>query len=446
MKTLRIGSGAGYSGDRIDPAVELAEKGQLDYLAFECLAERTIAIAQQAKLGNPEAGFDPLLVARWEAVLPACVRNKVRVITNMGAANPEAAMRMTQSVLDRLGLHGVKVAAVVGDDVLRHVEGGNYTAMENGRPIAGLGKLVSANAYLGIAPLVEALAAGADIIITGRVADPALFMAPLVHEFGWSMEDWRLLGTGTMVGHLLECGAQVCGGYYAEPGKKEVPHPHRIGFPIAEVGQDGSVCITKVAGSGGLVSVATCTEQLLYEIHDPSKYYTPDVVADFSGVRFIQQGPDRVLAEGASGAPRTQTLKTSIGYVDSFIGEGQISYAGPGAVARGQLALDICKARIAMLGLEHCEARYDLIGVNALHGPHISQGEPYEVRARVAVRTSSMAEAVLIGNEVEALYTNGPAGGAGAWKNARQVVAMVSTLVDRDLVQTKVLFSRGDKA
>lgn len=444
MKTLRIGSGAGYSGDRIDPAVELAEKGQLHYLAFECLAERTIAIAQQARLANPEAGFDPLLIARWEAVLPACIRNKVKVLTNMGAANPEAAVRATLGVLKKLGIKGVKVAAVLGDDVLRVVESGAYEAMETGTPLSALGTLVSANAYLGAAPLVAALEGGADIVITGRVADPALFMAPLIHEFGWKMDDWHLLGIGTMVGHLLECGAQVCGGYYAEPGKKDVPQPHRIGFPIAEVSEQGDVVITKVSGSGGLVSVATCTEQLLYEIHDPAAYFTPDVVADFSQVRFVQEGPDRVRATGATGKARTATLKASIGYVDSYIGEGQISYAGPGARARGQLALDICKERMPLLGLQAYEARYDLIGVNALHGNTISHGEPYEVRARVAVRTPTMAEAVLVGNDVEALYTNGPAGGAGAFKSARQVIAMVSTLIPRDLVKPSVVFSEEE--
>lgn len=441
MKKVRIGSGAGYSGDRIEPAVELAAKGNIQYLSFECLAERTIAIDQQAKMKNPEVGYDPLMVARMEAVLGICRQNGVKIITNMGAANPAAAAHKVKEIAAKLGIKGLKIAAVSGDDVLDIVRNQDYVIEETGEKLSAIReRLVSANAYLGAEPIVEALKGGADVVITGRVADPALFIAPLIYEFGWSLTDWNLLGQATVLGHLLECAGQITGGYFADPGYKDVPGLGRLGFPIAEVAEDGSFVVTKVAEAGGMVTLATCKEQMLYEIHDPAAYITPDVVADFTGVAMTQEGKDRVKVTGGRGRAKTDMLKVSIGYVDSYIGEGQISYAGPGAVARGQLALDVVAERLKLMGVACDEIRYDLIGVNALHGGKISAGEPYEVRARVAGRTRNMKEAVRIGNEVETLYTNGPAGGAGAWKSAREIVAMVSVLIPRKLVKYDVRY------
>jgi len=438
MRTIRIGAGAGYSGDRIEPAVELAEKGALDYLVFECLAERTIALAQQARMKNPAAGYDPLLAARMQAVLPICRANKVRIITNMGAANPISAAEATRSIARKLGLSGLRIAAVTGDDVLTKTKDADL-ALDSGDTVKGLGnRVVSANAYVGAQGIADALAAGADVVITGRAADPALFLGPLLHEFGWAMDDWDLLGKGTVVGHLLECAGQITGGYFADPGVKDMPGLARLGFPIGEVREDGDLVVTKVAGSGGCVTAATVKEQLLYEIHDPAEYFQPDVVADFSQVAVEEVGPDRVHVTGGRGKPKTGLLKTSVGYVDSYVGEGQISYAGPGAVARGRLALDIVRERLAMTGVQTTELRCDLIGVNALHGEASGVGEPYEVRVRVTGRTETLAEAVKIGNEVETLYTNGPAGGGGAWKSAREVVAVASCLLPEGAAQLSV--------
>ena len=437
MKTIRIGSGAGYSGDRIEPAIELAEKGEIDYLVFECLAERTIALAQQARLKDPNSGYDPLLQARMQAVLAICHAKGIKIITNMGAANPVAAAEKTIEIARGLGLKGLRVVAVTGDDVLDSVRGTNLTIEETGGTVPDLGnRIISANAYIGAAPIAAALAAGADVVITGRAADPALFMAPLIHSFGWSFVDWDMLGRGVVAGHLLECAGQVTGGYFADPGYKDVEGLARLGFPIAEVAEDGSLVITKVAGSGGQVTTDTCKEQLLYEIHDPARYYQPDVIADFSAVSVEQIGPDRVRVTGAQGWPKTGTLKVSIGYIDSYIGEGQISYAGAGAVARGRLALEIVRERLMLTGVQSSEARFDLIGINALHGGDLSDGhDPYEVRVRVTARTDTMAEAVRIGNEVETLYTNGPAGGGGAWKSAREIIAVASVLLPEAAVQ-----------
>lgn len=440
MKKIRIGSGAGYSGDRIEPAFELAEKGKIQYLVFECLAERTIAIAQQAKMKDPKAGYDALLVARMEACLPVCVKNKVKIITNMGAANPVAGAEKIKEVAGRLGIKGLKIAAVTGDDVLDEIRKGDYPIEETGEKSSGLkDKMVSANAYLGAQCLVEALQKGADVVITGRVADPSMFIAPAIYEFGWDINNWNLMGQAIIMGHLLECAGQITGGYFADPGYKDVPDPAKLGFPIAEVQEDGTFVITKVPGSGGMVTLATCKEQFIYEIHDPSAYITPDVIADFTGIQMTQIGKDQVRVMGGKGRARTDTLKVSIGYVDSYIGEGQISYGGPGAVARGKLALEIVANRLKLTGVKFDEIRYDLIGVNSLHKDKLSVGhDPYEVRVRVAGRTNNMKEAVRIGNEVETLYTNGPAGGAGAWKVAREVVAMVSTLIPRALVKYSI--------
>ncbi|MDU3131626.1 MAG: acyclic terpene utilization AtuA family protein, partial [Bradyrhizobium sp.] len=429
MRSVRIGAGAGYSGDRIEPAIELAESGALNYLVFECLAERTIALAQQARIKDPNAGYDPMLAARMQAVLPICRANTIRIVTNMGAANPTGAAEATRVLARRLGLTGLKIAAVTGDDVLARLKTTDV-ALGTGDTMAGLGnRVVSANAYVGARAIAEALAAGADVVITGRAADPALFLGPLIHEFGWAMDDWDRLGQGTVVGHLLECAGQITGGYFADPGVKDVPDLARLGFPIGEVREDGELIVTKVAGSGGCVTAATVKEQLLYEIHDPAQYIQPDVVADFSEVTVEELGPDRVKVVGGRGKPKTGLLKTSVGYHDCYVGEGQISYAGPGAVARGRLALDIVRERLALTGVPVSELRCDLIGVNALHGDgHAQAGEPYEVRIRVAGRTATMADALRIGNEVETLYTNGPAGGGGAWKSAREVIAVASCL------------------
>jgi hypothetical protein len=441
MNTLRIGCGAGYAGDRIEPAVELAREGGLDYLVFECLAERTIAMAQLAHLRDNAAGYDVMLGDRLRAVLPAAVERGTGVITNMGAANPQAATDEVIRIARDLGL-ARRVATVTGDNVMSYVKAHPTLATDDGRTVGELSeRLVSANAYIGAAAIVEALSGGAHVVITGRVADPALFLAPLIHRFGWSEDDWSLLGAGTLAGHLLECAGQVTGGYFADTRRKHVEDLARLGFPLAEVREDGHVVITKVAGSGGRVTAATCKEQLLYEIQDPADYRTPDVVADFSRVSVEEIGSDRVAVRGASGHPRPDQLKVSLGYMDGFIGEGQISYAGPGAVARGRLAIDIVRERLTLAGVPTHELQADLIGVDSLFGrADVHRPEPFEVRVRVAARTATLADARRVGNEVETLYTNGPAGGGGATKSAREVLAIASTFVPRHAVTTAVTF------
>ena len=441
MKTVRIGSGAGYTGDRIEPAVELATHGSLDYLVFECLAERTIALAQEARAKDPSRGFDPMLERRLEAVLPACRERGVTIVTNMGAANPASAGACARELAQRLGCLGLTIATVSGDDVYDVVMAGDFTVAETGEPVSALkGRLISANAYIGAEPIVRALSQGAGLVITGRAADPSLFVAPLVHRFGWQPDEWAELGRATLVGHLLECAGQVTGGYFADPGRKDVDDLQRLGFPIAEVPEHGPVIITKVSGTGGLVTEATCKEQLLYEIHDPSAYVTPDTVADFSRVTVTDVGHDRVAIAGATGRARPDALKVSLGYRDGYIGEGQISYAGSGAVRRARLAAAVARDRLERSGIARSDLRCDLIGVSALHGEAISAAamDPYEVRVRVAARAASREAAQRIGEELETLYTNGPAGGGGATRSVREVVAIASTFIPRALVPCTV--------
>ncbi|WP_326907847.1 acyclic terpene utilization AtuA family protein [Sedimentibacter sp. MB31-C6] len=442
MKKIRIGSGAGYAGDRLEPALELIEKGNIDYISFECLAERTIAIAQKAKLVNPNKGYNGLLEHRMDKVLPLAYKHKVKVITNMGAANPQSAADVVCKMAEEKGIKGLKVAAVYGDDVLDKLDKyKDTTVWETGKPLSELDGIISANVYMGIDGIVEALKNGADIVITGRVSDPALFLAPLVYEFGWDLNNYDLLGKGTLIGHLLECGGQATGGYYAEPGKKDVEKLWELGFPIAEVSEGGEFIMTKVEGSGGVVNKDTLTEQMIYEIHDPSTYLTPDCIADFSKVTFTQKYKDVVEVKGATGREKTDTLKVSLGYKDCYIGEGEISYAGPGCLERAKLAAEIVEKRLKLTNVNYDELRVDFIGINAIYkNSERNYNTPEEVRLRVAARTKNKNDAVQIGNEVETLYTNGPAGGGGATKTVNEIVSVASILVNRNDVEAKVIY------
>lgn len=429
MKTIRIGAGAGFAGDRIEPAVGLARDGRLDYLVFECLAERTIALAQLARHRGRSAGFDPLLQERMEAVLPHCARNRTRIISNMGAADPRAAAAETAAIARRLGLAGLRIAWIGGDDVLQSLPADLAPTLA----LDPREQLVSANAYLGIEPLLECLREQADVILTGRVADPSLFLAPMVHEFGWALDDWTLLGRGTAVGHLLECAGQLTGGYFADPGFKNVPALARLGFPLAEVEESGEAILTKLDGTGGAITLETCKEQILYEVHDPSRYLTPDVTADFTGIRFTPLARDRIRVSGARGTERPATLKISAGMYTGFIAEGQISYAGPGALARAELARDILHSRLDWIAPS--DLRIDFIGVNAIHGEALSPAsDPYEIRLRAAARFFEESEARRLMQEVESLYVNGPAGGGGITASIRENIAIEPAFLPRSAV------------
>lgn len=426
-KKIRIGCGAGFSGDRIEPAILLAEKGNLDYLVLECLAERTIGLAQKRKLENPEKGYDPLLERRLTPLLPLIVANKIRLITNMGAANPLAAARKVVEIARNLGL-SLRVVAVTGDDVFEQLDPSSL-AMETQQPLNTSGELISANAYIGVEGILEALSFNPDVIITGRVADPSLFLAPMMHEFGWKATDYDLLGKGTVIGHLLECAGQIAGGYFADPIKKPVPDMANLGHPFADVFVDGTAVISKVEGTGGLINLQTVKEQLLYEVINPSAYYTPDVIADFTTVQLKEIAENQVVISGGGGSPKPETYKVSVGYKAFYLGEGEISYAGPNALERATLAGEIMQERLQN---RMNELRVDYVGVNSVHRTNFeSTVIPYEVRLRIAGKANSAEDAALIGEEVEALYTNGPAGGGGVKKYVTEIVGIISVLMNR---------------
>jgi Acyclic terpene utilisation family protein AtuA len=437
--TMRLGTGAGFSADRLDPAVDLVAKGRLDAIVFECIGERTLAFGHRDRMADPEGGYNPLLEWRLREVLPLCRAHGTRLITNMGVANPRGAAARAARVARELGLHGLRIAALEGDDVGALIEKGTplpeseITVGEVGRPMVG------ANVYLGADAILPALEAGADVVITGRVADPSLFLAPLRHAFGWAADDWPVLGAGTLVGHLMECAAQITGGYFADPGYKDVPDLADVGFPIAEVAADGSAVITKLADAGGLVSERTVKEQLLYEVHDPAAYVTPDVVADFSRVAIREQGPDRVAVGGAGGRPRPAQLKATVAFDGGLLAEAGISYAGPGAKARAALAGAVVRER--MFGLHGCNAplRIDLIGVSALHATARDwPSDAQDVRLRAALRADSREQAELLLWEVESLLCCGPAGGGGYRGQITPSVITHSAYIDRALVQPRI--------
>ena len=444
-KLLRIGAGASFADDRIAPAVDLAERGELDYLVFECLAERTVARENLTRQKDPEKGYTPRLLDRMGAVMPACLRNGVRIVSNMGAANPDAAARLVRKHAKDNGLGEVSCAVVRGDDVAEIVrKQPGLPIMETGEPLESLlPRMASANAYLGADVVCRALDTEAQIVITGRVADPSLFLAPAMHHYRWRYDDWTRLASGTAAGHLLECCAQVSGGCFADPGRKDVPDLARLGFPYADVAPDGRFWISKLADAGGRVDLATCKEQLLYELHDPAEYITPDCVLDITDLELLQVGPDRVSFQGAKAKPRTSTYKVTVGYHDGYVGEGQISYAGINAVAKAKWAAEIVQQRLKDRGFSYSEARVDLIGMSSVHGMGEGRPEPYEVRMRLAMRTSDRKAAEQVGFEVRALHVNGPgSGGGGSDPVVREVLAVQSVLLPRAQVDSQVEVER----
>jgi hypothetical protein len=338
-------------------------------------------------------------------------------------------------------------AVVQGDDVAdmmrAHPE---LPLMEDGAPLESLlPRMASANAYLGADVVAQGFATGAQLVITGRVADPALFLGPMLHAFGWSYDDYPKLANGTLAGHLLECSGQLTGGCFADPGKKEVEDLAGLGYPLADVWSDGRVEVSKTPGSGGRLDIATCTEQLLYEMHDPSAYITPDCVLDASGVTFRQVAHDRVALNGARGKPRTATYKVVVGYFDGYMGSGEMGFAGVNAVARAKLGIDVVKERLRRRGLSYEEMRIDLIGMNSLHANDSSQcPEPYEVRLRIAARTPDRKAAEAVGAEVRSLHMQGPTGaGGGVNFGARQILAVKSVLIPREWVKPEIVMERA---
>lgn len=444
MKKIRIGCGSGgCSYERLEPALELVEKGNIDYLIFECLAERTIAEAQAKKLSDPDTGYNPMLEERMKLFLPLIKKYSFKIISNMGGANTPAAVRKILEIARQLNVTGLKIAYVTGDDITDHIHDYDETPLwENSQPLKSLENIISANAYLGADTICQALDMGADIVITGRIADPSLFVGPIMHEFHWDSEDYDRIGQAILTGHLMECCAQLTGGYYADPGYKDISDLHRLGHPIAEIDENANLFFTKPEGSGGAILVDICKEQLLYEIGNPAYYITPDGIADFSHVSFVQDGPDKVIASGAFSYPATDTYKVNIGYMDGFIGLGEISYGGTNCLNRAKLAADIIQKRWELIGITPEERRIDYIGYNSLYKDSISSsihdGLFSEIRLRIAVRTKERLDAVRLIRELQCMYINGPAGGAGIASDIQSVLSVENILIPKSEIPYQI--------
>jgi hypothetical protein len=439
---VRIGCGSAYSEDRIDLAVDMTERGDIRYLSMDGLAERTLALAHQRRAPGAGGGaYDTRLPELATDLLPVAVKRGVTIVCNMGAANPSAAGAYLAAQARDLGLGGVRVAVIEGDDVARYVAENDPTVLETGEPVSLLpGPVIAANAYIGAEPITEALRMGATVVVGGRIADPSLFVAPIAHELGWSMHDWHLIGAATVVGHLLECGVHVTGGNFADPPYRVVEGFDRLSFPLAEVRQDGSALVAKLPETDGLLSVETCKMQLGYEIGDPTRYMTPDVVADFSHVT-LAGGPHGIEVKGATGREWPSQLKALVAIDEGYIGEGQVSFAGPGALARARLGVDIVRGWIKPLvdSGRVSELKIDLLGVDSMLGPASPKSsDPSEVHLRVAGRCKEMHDAELVGAAGWQLQVSGPAAVGGHRKSVKPVVGMYTFFLPRDAVRTTV--------
>ncbi|HEX4796567.1 MAG TPA: acyclic terpene utilization AtuA family protein [Humisphaera sp.] len=444
-ESLSIGCAAGFGGDRTDAALPIVKsliaRGGRGVLIFEMLAERTLALAQLERRQNPAGGYAPLMEPMVRPVVRLCLEHDIPIVSNFGAANPRAAARRIKQIAAEQGSPNARVAVVEGDD-LSDSRGRNLLQpLLN--PADASREWVSANVYLGASAIANALRAGAQVVVTGRVADPSLTVGPAMAHFGWDETDWDTLGRATMAGHLLECGAQVTGGYFADPGFKDVPQLDTVGFPIAQIAADGSFTITKADATGGIVDCRTVKEQLLYELHDPAAYLTPDVVADISQASVEQVGPDRVAVLGVRGHPRPASLKATICFAGGWLGEGEISYAGPNAEARAKLAAEIIKRRMG----DQLKIRFDLLGVLSVFGDdrnrafdHLPTGVAQDVRLRAAAVHADRTAVERLAREVTALYTCGPAGGGGVRTAITPRLSSVSCLVPRDLVPATFSF------
>lgn len=439
MEDLWVGCAAGGSGDRVDVArpivMAMIRAGKRGAIIFENLAERTLAFAQLARRANPDSGYDPLLDEEVRPILGDCLQHGIAIVSNFGAANPRGAARRILRIAEELGLSRPRIAVIEGDDLS---DRRGQALLRPFLPPESAGRqFVSANVYQGAFEIADALKAGAQVVVTGRVADPSLTLGPAVAHFGWARDDWDWLAGATMAGHLLECGAQATGGYFADPGFKDVPDIANTGYPIAEIAADGSCIITKPPGTGGLVDVRNIKEQLLYELHDPAAYLTPDVVADITGVELAKVGPDRVRMSGVRGHPRPGTLKALAYFEGGWLGEAEISYAGPNAEARARLAMDIVAKRMG----PDFHIRFDLIGSCSILGDDAGEMRAAvgsrgleDVRLRAAGKHESLAEIERLLREVYSLWLCGPAGGGGVRTARRQRLSNVACLVPRDLV------------
>jgi hypothetical protein len=447
-KVVRLGAGMAFWGDSVRPAIEMVERGDIDYLCCDHLAELTMSILAKQRAANPERGYTRDVIDLLRGALPACVEKGVKVVTNAGGANPRAAARAIRALADELGLPGVRIAVVLGDDLEDRIDdldraGVSFDNLDTGAELDTVrDRLTHAAVYTGCEGIVEALDLGADIVVCGRVTDIALYLGPLVHEFGWSLDDWERLGMATVVAHAIECGGQATGGLYAG-GWADVDGLETLGYPIAEVSEDGTAVLTKTPGSGGEVSIGTVSEQLVYEILDPGSYLTADVTADFTGVTLDEVGPDRVRITGGTGRERPATLKVNMGYRAGFVGEAQFTYTWPDAYAKAQRGLAFLRKRLERADFRYTEDIVEYPGHTSMWGSRVpAPDDPdlLELVVRYAARCPDSTEARKVFTESVPLYNNGPAGvaGVGTRPPLKELYAIWPCLVPREHVVQRV--------
>lgn len=422
--SIRIGGGAGFASDRADALGPLIERGEVDYIILEMLAERTLALLQAAREGGRE-GFFPSLSRRLDRYLPDCLERGIGIVTNGGGVDPLGAARQVAATRNRGDLP-CRIGVVLGDDVRAAVLRDDVVIPEYGVRLSELSRgCLSAHAYLGAEGIEQCLAEGAHVVITGRVADPALVLGPARHKLGWAADEHDLTASALMAGHLIECGAQATGGYFADGVNKRVPGLNEVGYPIAEIHRDGRIVISKPPETGGLVNRGTVTEQLLYEVHDPGNYITPDAVIDLYGASVTEE-PDGVHVTGITGQPAPDTLKVLISLENGYLVEGGISYHGPSSAERAKMAEDILRSRFRkVLRGKSRDIWFTRYGSD-------------DVRLCVCARVRDPLQAEIFAAEIEALYTNGPAGGGGARSAVRRSLEVVNAFLPRDAVSVSM--------
>lgn len=450
-KVIRIGGGGGYAAIHLDPALELIEKGNIDYICFDALSENELSLVTMNKLKNPSApGYDMQMEKRMKQLLVPAMKNNVKIVSNMGSANPIGAAMWIANFAREQGLSGVKVAAITGDNVRADLLAGDFRAAENNKLISEFGDdLIAAHAYISCESIVEALAKGANIVVTGRMGDAAMFLGPLCYEFGWKKDDWDNLAKGTMIGHLLECAALLTGGNFCDPPYRVVENMAHIGFPIAEIHENGNVFLTKVEGSGGCVTVDTCKDQWLYEITDPYNYKHADVTVDITQAGFEQVGKDRVKITGRIiGKPSPDMLKASMGVRDGYLCQSTVWYGGPNALRRAQLAKEVYEERFRFRGFKPDVYKLFLLGIEGLYGnaPGVPKAEDlnlWEVGLRLAARGQDLNELEEMVHELTGrLCEIGPYGEtceSFAFQH-RTVVKYYHTFIPRDLIKAQITY------
>lgn len=447
-KTVLIANGQGFWGDSLLGPKRLVEEGPLDYLTLDYLAEVTMSIMQKQKLRNPEAGYATDFVSMLKEILPTCKAKGIKVIANAGGVNPRGCLKAIESVVKELGITGLKIGIVEGDDILDQLpdlmaSGETFENLDTGEAVDTImDRLTSANVYIGAKPIADALDQGADVVVTGRATDPSVVLAPLIHEFGWSMDDYDKLAAGTVMGHILECGAQCTGGNYC--GWRDVPDFVRIGYPVVEAKADGTFTVTKHDGTGGLVNVDTVSSQLLYELGDPQNYLGPDCTSDFTTIQLEQEGENRVRVSGIKGSEPTSTYKVSMSYENGYKIVGQLTYTAPDAVEKAELAAQILFDRVALYGkpIPEEDRFVEIFGTNVCYKGIVKLSEPpAEVLLRVGAKSSDKNLLQLLGREVAPLITSGPVGVTGfaaGRPRPAEIVGYWPALIDKTKVRTRV--------